>query len=60
VLVKGGTVTVSGLPANTGIVQLRLKGRGIKKTPKATLRASLQVDGGPARGLKQQLGAKRR
>jgi hypothetical protein len=58
-MVKGGTVTVSGLPANTGIVELKLKGRGMKKTPKATLRATLQTDGG-GRSLKQKLGSKRR
>jgi hypothetical protein len=59
VTVKGGTVTVSGLPSGTGIVQLRLKGRGIKKTPKATLRASFQTDSG-SRALKQKLGVKRK
>jgi hypothetical protein len=43
------TVTVTGLPARTGIVQLKLRGRAMKWTPRAVLRAILRTDGGTRR-----------
>lgn len=59
VVVSGGKVTLTGLPPNTGIAQVRLARRGMKKTPRSTLRARLSLDSGQ-KGLSQRLGVKRR
>jgi hypothetical protein len=60
VTVSRGKVTVSGLPDGTGIVQLKLRGRPMLKTPRARLRALLQTGDGASRRLTQRFGRKLR
>jgi hypothetical protein len=52
------SVTVSGLPAGTGIVQLKLRSRPMLATPHAILRALVRTDDGNHR-LTQRFGRKR-
>jgi hypothetical protein len=52
------TVTVTGLPPRTGIVQLKLRGRAMTRTPRAVLQALLHTDAGTRR-LTQRFRAKR-
>jgi hypothetical protein len=52
------TVTVDNLPAGTGIIRLRLRPRGMWTTPRATLRALVQMDDG-SRRMTRRLGAGR-
>ncbi len=59
VTVQRGRVTVTGLPDGTGIVQLKLRGRPMAKTPRALLRAVLRTGDGASRRLTQRFGAKR-
>jgi len=59
VTVTRGRVTVTGLPDGTGIVQLKLRGRPMLKTPRALLRAVLQTGDGAQRRLTQRFGRKR-
>jgi hypothetical protein len=58
VRVSGGRITVSGLPKGTAGIRLRLRARGMLRTPRAKLRALVQSDGG-SRRLAQRLGTKR-
>jgi hypothetical protein len=51
-------VTVTGLPPRTGIVQLKLRGRAMTRTPRAVLQALLHTDAGTRR-LTQRFRAKR-
>ncbi len=60
VTVQRGRVTVTGLPDGTGIVQLKLRGRPMLKTPRALLRAVLQTGDGATRRLTQRFGRKLR
>jgi hypothetical protein len=60
VTVSRGKVTVSGLPDSTGIVQLKLRGRPMLKTPRALLRAVLKTGDGASRRLTQRFGSKLR
>jgi hypothetical protein len=52
------TVTVTGLPPRTGIVQLKLRGRAMARTPRAVLRALLHTDAGTRR-LTQRFSGRR-
>jgi hypothetical protein len=58
VTVSRGRVTVTGLPDRTGIVQLKLHGRPMLKTPRALLRALLQTGDGGSHRLTQRFGRK--
>jgi hypothetical protein len=58
VRVSGGRITVSGLPAGTAGIRLRLRARGMLRTPRAKLRALIQSDAG-SRRLAQRLGRRR-
>jgi hypothetical protein len=51
------SVTVTGLPEGTGIVQLKLRGRPMAATPRAVLRAVLRTAAGSHR-LTQRFGQK--
>jgi hypothetical protein len=43
VKVSGGRITISGLPRGTGGIRLRLRARGMLRTPRATLRAQVRT-----------------
>jgi hypothetical protein len=58
VRVSGGRITVSGLPTGAAGIRLRLRGRGMLRTPRAKLRAVVESDAGTRR-LAQRLGRRR-